>query len=482
MKKFAVPSVLAILLSACSVGPKYKVPAMPAPPAYKEASPPAYSEVAGWKPAEPGDAAIRPKWWEIFADQELNGLEEQVDVSNQSLKIAAARFEQAAAMIRYSRAAKYPTVSIGADISTNRGSANRALSTPRTSVNYGDFFLPLQFNYEVDAWGRVRHAIEAARTEAQASAADRETLRLSLHAELAYDYFELRGLDAEQKLLDDTVVAYRKALELTQNRFSGGATSGAEVAQAQTQLDATRTIDADIGAARSQYEHAIAVLIGKVPAEFGLAAKPLSITPPAIPVGIPSQLLERRPDIAAAERRVAEANEELGIARAAYFPTVLLSAAIGLEGNSITNWLNWPSRFWAAGPAVLQTVFDAGRRRANSDIARAGYDASVAAYRQTTLDSFQQVEDNLAALRILAHEAETQQAAVESARHSLELSTNRYKGGIVTYLEVVTAQSVALQNERTAVEILRRRMDASVSLVKALGGGWNVSQLPRLKG
>lgn len=476
MKRLAIAlvAVFAIFASSCMVGPKYQAPAMPAPPAFKE--------LDGWKTAQPADTKLRGDWWEMFGDAELNALEQQVNTSNQSLKIEVARFEQARALIKFNRAAKYPSVTIGTAVSANRYSANGALASPADTVNYGDFELPLQIDYEVDAFGRIHHAIEAARNEAQATEADLETLRLSLHAELAYDYFELRGLDAEQKLLDDTVVAYTKALELTRNRYEGGATSGAEVAQAQTQLDGTRTQDKDIGVQRAAYEHAIAVLVGKAPAELSLNAKPLSIGPPEIPFGVPSQLLERRPDIAAAERRVAEANAQVGIARAAYFPTILISAAVGLEGSSITNWLVWPSRFWAVGPSVLQTVFDGGRRRANSEIAREGYDATIAAYRQTSLDAFQQVEDNLAALRILNDEAGTQREAVEAAQRSLQLSMNRYVGGIVTYLEVVTAQTVALENERTAVDIARRRMDASVSLIKALGGGWDVSQLPKLNG
>ena len=334
-------------------------------------------------------------------------------------------------------------------------------------------------SYEVDAWGRVRLTIEAARAEAQASAADLETLRLSFHAELAFDYFELRSSDAEQKLLDDTVVTYQKALDLTENRFEGGVAAGAEVAQAKTQLESTKTQDTDLAVRRAQFEHAIAVLIGKSPAEFTLEPKSI-VDPPAIPVGLPSQLLERRPDIAANERRVAEANAQVGIAHAAFFPQILLSAVLGLQGQSITDWLNWPSRFWAVGPSVAQTIFDGGRRRATQQAAQFDYDATVATYRESALDAFQQVEDNLAALRVLEKETGTQRAAVTAAERSLQLSTNRYTGGLVTYLEVVTAQGTALTNERVSVDILRRRMDASVLLIKALGGGWDTSKLPKL--
>jgi NodT family efflux transporter outer membrane factor (OMF) lipoprotein len=469
-----------LVSAACNVAPKYHVPVTPAVPAYKEPDPSTYKEAGNWSAAQPADAMARGKWWEMFGDPELNALEEQVDVNNQNLKVSAARFEQARALIRLNRSAGRPQLAIGGDISANRASANTTIANPRTSANYGNFALPLDFAWEIDAFGRIRNSVEAARTEAQASAADLETVRLTLHAELAFDYFELRALDAQKQVLDQNVAAYEKALELTRNRFEGGATSAVEVEQARTQLEQTRAQDQDVGVQRAQFEHAIAVLAGKPPAQLTLAPKPLTTPPPAIPAGVPSQLLQRRPDIAAAERRVAEGNAEIGIARAAYYPSVILSAAAGLEGSSITNWLNWPSRFWSIGPTAIQTIFDGGRRRAQSSIAQADYDATVAAYRQTTLDAFQQVEDNLAAERILAQESETQRTATEAAQHSLQLSMNRYTGGLVTYLEVVTAQSTALANQRTEVDILRRRMDAAVLLIKALGGGWDASKLPAL--
>ena len=475
MKRVFVP-LLALLAVGCSVGPKYQRPDLQAPVAYKENPPEAYKE---WQLAHPSDTAIRGDWWTLFGDPDLNKLEEQVDVSNQNLKAAQARFAQARALIKVSQSQKYPTVTAGADITGNRDSSTYALATSKTSTSFGNFGLPVDVSYEVDAWGRVRRSIEAARAEAQATAADLETLRLSYHAELAYDYFELRSADAEQQLLDDTVVAYQKALELTENRFEGGVAAGAEVAQAKTQLEATRTQDTDLAVRRAQFEHALAVLIGKNPAEFSLAPKAV-VDPPAIPVGLPSQLLERRPDIAAAERRVEEANAQVGIAHAAFFPQILLGAVLGLEGQSVTDWLNWPSHFWAVGPSVLQTVFDGGRRRAQQQSAEFNYDATVATYRETALDAFQQVEDNLAALRVLEKETKTQRAAVAAAEQSLELSSNRYTGGLVTYLEVVTAQGTALANERMAVDILRRRMDASVLLIKALGGGWDSTKLPKL--
>ena len=326
----------------------------------------------------------------------------------------------------------------------------------------------------------MRRTVAASREEAQATAADLETVSLSLHAELAFDYFELRSADAQKQLLDDTVKAYEYALQLTTNRFAGGAAPKSDVAQARTQLQTTMVQDTDVSVERAQFEHAIAILIGKPPAAFTLAPSPLHVKPRSISAGLPSQLLERRPDIAAAERRVAESNEQIGIARAAFFPTIALSASAGFEGNSITNWFNWPSRFWAVGPSAVETLFDAGRRRATSQAALANYDATVAAYRETTLTALQQVEDNLAALRILEQEAQQQKDATASAQESLHVFTDRYIGGADPYLQVLTAQTIALQNERNDVDILRRRMDASVLLIKALGGGWDASQLPKV--
>jgi NodT family efflux transporter outer membrane factor (OMF) lipoprotein len=412
----------------------------------------------------------------MFGDAELNGLEEQVNPSNQTLKAAEARFRQARALIQLNKAGLYPTISTSPSITTNRLSAHKPTGT--LAGDYGDYVLPIDVNYELDAWGRVRRSIAAAREETQASAGDLETIRLSLHAELAIDYFEMRSADAQKQLLDETLVAYQKAVDLTQNRFDGGLSSRAEVAQARTQLETTRALDIGVGVSRATFEHAIAILTGQTPESLTLPAIPLNTTPPVIPTGIPSQLLERRPDIAASERRTAEANEQIGIARAAFFPTLLLTATGGFEGSTPVNWLTWPSRLWAVGPSVAETIFDAGRRRAVSESAVAAYDESVANYRQAALMAFQQVEDNLATMRILEEQAEAQRVAVEAARQSLDLSLNRYKGGLVTYLEVITAQSIALQNQSTEVDILRRRMDASVLLIKALGGGWDVSKLP----
>jgi NodT family efflux transporter outer membrane factor (OMF) lipoprotein len=474
-----------VLLAGCMVGPKYQKPPVPVTPAFKEPPPESFKESDKesdqWKTSHPDAAALRGKWWEIFGDSQLNALEEQVTVSNQDLQIAEARFRQARAMVRFSRAAEFPTIGTAPDIQSLRYSPNEPYfpSNVGTSSRSG-FTLPFDVSYEVDLWGRIRRTVTSAGEEAQATAADLETAALSLHAELAVDYFELRSADAQQRLLDATVGQYTDMVKLTTDLLNGGAVPASDLVQARTQLDTARVQDTDIGVMRSQYEHAIAILIGKPPAEFGLAPSPLNLEPPVIPVGVPSQLLERRPDIAASERRVGEANEGIGIARAAYFPSLVLSATGGLEGNSIVNWFAWPSRFWAAGPSMLETIFDGGRRRATSEGALANYDATVANYRQTTLVAFQEVEDNLAALRILEHEALQQREAVAEAQRGVEIFTNRYQAGVDPYLQVVSAETIALQNERNDVDILRRRMDASVLLIKALGGGWDVSKLPQI--
>jgi len=428
--------------------------------------------------AQPSDGKPRGQWWENFGDPQLNALEQQVTLANQDLKVAEARFRQARALIGFARASEFPTISAGAGASSVRESSNapfRFKQFPST----GDFLLSFDLSYEVDLWGRIRRTVTAAREEAQATAGDLATVQLSLQAELAMDYFQLRSADAQQRVLNDTVKAYTDALQLTINRFEGGAAPKSDVAQAQTQLETTQVQATDVGVQRAQFEHAIAILIGKPPAEFSLPAAPLDLQPPAIPVGVPSELLERRPDIAAAERRVAEANEQIGIAKAAYFPTMTLNASAGFEGSSINNLLQGQSLLWSVGSSLTQILYDAGRRDATSEAALANYEALVATYRQTTLTAFQQVEDNLSALRILEQESKQQDRAVVSAKESLQLFTNRYKGGVDNYLQVITAQTVELTNELNAVNILLRRMNASVLLVKGLGGDWRVDELPQ---
>jgi NodT family efflux transporter outer membrane factor (OMF) lipoprotein len=484
MKRFLliVGGTYMLLLSGCMVGPKYVKPPAPMAPTFKETTD--WKEGDGWKIAKPEDALVRDKWWELYGDAKLDELEGQVEPSNQTLKIAEANFRQARTAIRFNRAAEAPTIGTSPSISAIRQSANQPYF-PASLANggTGEFTLPFDLSYEIDLWGKIRRGVTAAREEAQASAADLETARLSLHTELAVDYFEVRSADAQEQLLNDTVAAYSKALELTKDRFLGGAAPKSDVAQAQTQLDAARVVATDIKVQRAQYEHALAILIGKPPAAFSLPPVPLNVRPPelpSVPVALPAQLLERRPDIAAAERRMAAANEQIGIARAAYFPTLNLAALAGFEGSSLLNWFNWPSRFWAVGASVSETIFDGGRRRATTESARAGYDASIANYRQTVLTSFQQVEDNLVALRELSTESVQQHEATTSAEESLRLFQNRYAGGVDTYLQVVTSQTTALENERNDIDLMRRRLEANVLLIKAVGGGWDVSILPSL--
>lgn len=467
---------MAALLASCTVGPKYTKPSVPSAPAYSEQPPDSYKEMNGWKPAQPGDSNLRGKWWELYEDPQLNALEEQVPVANQTLKVAEANFRQARAAIKFNRSALYPTVSTGPAITRDRLSSNRPSGFG--GAQYADFSAPFEVSYDADLWGRLRRSIASAQEQFQASAADLENVKLELQTELAVDYFEAHSLDRQKQILDDNVKAYQKAFELTTNRYKGGVASKAEVAQAQTQLNQTEAEDIDVSVARANYNHAIAVLIGKQPEGFELPVSPLTRVPPVIPTGVPSQLLERRPDIAVAERRAASANEQIGIAKAAFFPDLVITATGGLEAGSIIDWFTWPSRFWAVGPQMLQTIFDAGRRRAQVETAEAGYDATIANYRQTALSAFQEVEDNLATLRILEQESAKQHEATLAAENSLDLAMNRYKGGLIDYLEVITVQSIALANERTEADLLRRRMDASVLLIKALGGGWDVSQLP----
>lgn len=469
MAGVGLASVLSI--GGCAVGPKYNRPAVQVPPAYKEAG--------DWKPAQPNDQNLGGAWWEIFQDLQLNGLEDQINVSNQNLKAAEAQYTQARALLRYDRASYYPSIFGGASATRNRISNNRPPSLNTDGVTYSDFQIPLELSYEVDVWGRVRKTVESQRSQAQASAADLATVNLSLHAQLALFYFQARSLDAQEQLLNSTVTEYEQAFQLTESRFKGGLASEVEVQQASTQLETTRAQAIDVGVLRAQNEHAIATLIGKPASSFHLSPLPLTSPPPSIPLELPSELLERRPDIAAAERRMAAANAQIGVAKAAYYPNISLGAAGGFESGVITTLLSGPSIFWSAGASAIAPIFDGGRRRANTDQAIAAYDQTVANYRETVLGGFQQVEDNLAALRILEKEADTQQRAVLASQKYLELSLTRYRGGITSYLEVTTAQSAALTDEVTAVNILGRRMTSAVLLIQALGGGWDRSELPQ---
>jgi len=455
-----------LAFSACTIGPNYVRPTAPVPAAFKE--------VAGWKIAQLGEGRIGEAWWQLFNDPQLSSLEEQVVVSNQNVIAAEAQLRQAKALVQAARAGYYPTVSTAPSITRSRMSGNLTAGTSTSSTDYS---LPFDLSWEADIWGKIRRSIEASRNSSQASEADLAAARLSAQAELAQDYFLLRIQDAQKELLDQTVASFQKALDLTQNRYAGGVAARADVLQAETQLKTARAQAIDLGVQRAQLEHAIALLIGKPASTFSLAAAPLATVFPVIPAGLPSQLLERRPDIASAERRMAAANAQIGVAKAAYYPSVSLSASAGLQALSLANWFTWPSRFWALGPAVSETLFDGGLRHAQTEQVRAAYDATVATYRQTVLTGFQEVEDNLAALRILQAEAQAQDDAVKAANESLTVSLNQYRAGIISYINVTVAQSTALANQRTAVGILGQRLTASVLLIKAVGGGWDAASL-----
>jgi NodT family efflux transporter outer membrane factor (OMF) lipoprotein len=470
---FALAGV-ALFSCACSIGPKYRRPAAPAPIAYKEPPP------DGWKEAQPNDGAIRGKWWGIYNDPQLNALEEQVSISNQNVLSAEARFRQAKTAVRVARAGLYPTVTTSPSIITSQSPTNFA-NTGQVSTSSRVrrlYTFPFTFSYQADVWGSIRRSIAANSATAQSFAGDLESARLLYQAELAQDYFELHGLDAEAQLLDTAVKSYEEFLTLTKNRYDSGVASMGDVAQAQTQLETARAQLIDLEVQRAQFEHAIATLTGQPPAAVSVAQAPLTATPPPVPIGLPSALLERRPDVAAAERLVAAANEQIGIAQVALYPALTISASGGFESSIFANWFSWPSRFWSVGPQLAQTLFEGGRRRALVDQAETAYDVTVANYRQTVLTAFQQVEDNLSTLRILEREAEVQERAVRAAEESLTIATAQYRGGVVSYLQVIASQAIALADERAAVAILSRRMSASVLLIQALGGGWDASQLP----
>jgi NodT family efflux transporter outer membrane factor (OMF) lipoprotein len=473
------------LAGGCSVGPKYNRPAVQTPPAFKELTPADFKDTDGWKVAQPSDSALHGNWWTVFNDSELNKLEEQVDISNQNIAAAAANFFAARAIVKEARSQYFPFVSAAPNITYSRqpsvkGStpSTPGTTTASTAFQGPTYTLPFDATWVPDLFGRVRNTVRADVAAAQVSAADLENTRLTAHAEVAVDYYELRTEDALKQLLDSTVVAYRESLRLQNVLFDTGIANDEAVAQAETQLEATEAQDTNIGILRAQYEHAIALLLGQPASTFSIAPEPLKPAPVAVPFGVPSQLLERRPDIAAAERSVAEANAQIGVARAAYFPTVTLSAAAGLTSGSFTNWFTWGSRAFSVGPALAETLFDGGLRRATVQQYQAAYDQTVANYRQTVLTAFQQVEDNLSALRILSLEIQQQDTAVKSAERNLTVATDRYRLGIDPYLNVITAQTTLLTNQQTAVNLRMQQMTSSVQLIEALGGGWDTSQLP----
>ncbi len=485
---------LSLLLAACAVGPNYVRPDAPMSTTYKEQE--------GWKQAQPQDAAVRGPWWEAYGDMLLNDLMAQVSISNQNLAQAEARYRQARALMQQSRAGFYPTV--GANLSATRSSAggrNGSISgngvgvpdngtnttttgTPGSVVSSGSSgpvnsnSLSLDANWEIDLWGRVQRTVEANRASVQASAGDIEATRLSAQAQLAQTYFALRTLDSQQELLQRTLGDYARSVKLTQNQYDAGIVAKANLILAQTQLKSTQAQALDLGVQRAQYEHAIALLVGRAPADFAIGQGPLMASVPSLPMTLPSALLERRPDIAAAERRVAAANAEIGVATSAYYPQLALSASVGARSSVLGDLLSLPNRFWSLGPALAATLFDGGARRAQVAQATAAYDGTVAVYRQTVLTGLQEVEDNLAALRILEQEAAVQDEALQLARRSVALTNNQYRAGVVTYLNVIQVQTTALGIERTVLELLNRRLAASVLLIKALGGGWRAADLP----
>ena len=468
---------LCLAVAGCTVGPNYQKPSVPPPPAAFKELPPPNPPNGNWKQATPSDAVLRGKWWEIYNDPQLNSLEEKVAVSNQTLKAAYEQYQSAHEQIRVARSNYFPTLSAGPSVSRTRATANQPSAV--RGLTYSTYQLSGQVSWEPDLWGQIRRTVEQARADAQASAADLANVELSLRSELAMDYFELRGLDTQKRLLDNTVKADTDFLSLTQVRFKGGVATDVDVAQAQTQLETVAAQDIDIGVARAQFEHAIATLIGTPASSFSLDFSPLDLALPVVPPGVPSELLERRPDIAGAERRADAANAQIGIAISAYYPNVQLGGSGGFASDTAGTWIQGPSSLWSLGGSAIELLFDAGRRHAVTDQARDAYEAQAANYRQSVLNAFQEVEDNLAALRILQDESATQTRAVDSARRSLQISTNRYKGGVTTYLEVLTAQTTQLADERTQADIATRQFAASVQLIKALGGGWDTNQLPK---
>jgi len=480
----AFTAAWAIIATGCMVGPKYQRPSAPVTSAYKEPPPPEFYKE--WKQATPMEGVLRGKWWEIYKDPALNALEERVAISNQNVLLAEAQFREARAAIKVARSNLFPTLtpSPSASFSSSPANLGAAQVSSAGTVSSGGggvhqlYTLPFDLTWQLDLWGGIRRTVSAATNTAQASAAQLENARLSYQAELAQDYFSMHGLDATKKLLEQSVNLYTEYVDLTKLRFQQGVASQADVALAQTQLESTRAQMIGVGVQRAQYEHAIAILTGKPPAEMTIPETPWTTPPPPMPVGLPSQLLERRPDIAVAERQVAAANEQIGVAKAAYYPTLTLGGSGGFESSSIAHWLTWPARFWALGPQLAETLLDFGKRRGTVQESEAAYDAAIANYRQTVLTAFQQVEDNVAALRILEEQAGAEQRAIGAAETSLDITTDQYKQGVADYLQVITAQTARLTDQVTAVGILTNRMLASVQLIEALGGGWDASQLP----
>ncbi|MGA3263407.1 MAG: efflux transporter outer membrane subunit [Terracidiphilus sp.] len=495
VRVFSLAAFLALtLLAGCKpVGPNYNRPGYEAPPVYKEAgastviTPPPNPAGGGWQTATPSDGMLRGKWWEIYQDPQLNQLEERISPNgqpnNQALRQALENYLAARDQVTAARATLYPTLSAGTSVSRQTISTNGYSFSPVKPVTYNVFALSGQASWEPDFWGRIRRTVEAARENAQANAADVAIVDLSLHAEMASDYFELRGLDAQIKLLKATVEDLERQLDLTQRRLAGGVATEVDVAQARTQLETVRAQLIDVGVARAQYEHAIGTIANLKLTDFSIPPSPLDQTQglvlPAVPVGVPSQLLERRPDIAAAERRTAAANAQIGIAVSAFYPTITLGGAGGFESTHAGNWIQGPGALWSLGAQATELLFDAGQRHALTGQVRHAYEAQVSAYKNTIFLAFNDVEDQLSSLRILEQESAVEDRAVAAAQHSFDLSNQRYKGGVASYLEVLTAEATLLQNQRTAIGLQTRQFVSSVGLVRALGGGWDTGQLPK---
>ena len=480
-----LPLCALILLAGCKpVGPNYNRPGYTAPVAYKETGaatvvPPQNPAGGAWQPANPSDGMLKGKWWEIYQDPQLNSLEARVDSTNVQLKQALETYQAARDQVASARASLFPTLSGSVGATPQQYSKNAPLFNKANATIYNDLTLGAQASWEPDFWGLVRRTVEQARANAQASAAEAANLALMLHAELAADYFALRGLDSQNKLLTDTVTDLEKQLQLTQNRLKGGVATEVDVDQAQTQLETIRAQLVDLGVARAQYEHAIGTIANYDLSQFSIPPSPLDGQLPKIPIGVPSQLLERRPDIAASERQAAAANAQIGIAVAAFYPNIPLTGTAGFQSVNFGTWLQGPSTFWTLGAQAAELLFDAGQRRAVTDQARHTYEAQADAYRNTIFQAFEDVEDQLAALRILEQESTVEQGAIAAAQRSFDISSSRYKGGVTSYLEVLTAEQTLLQNQVTAINIENRQYAASVGLVRSLGGGWDVTELPK---
>jgi len=479
----------AAILSGCKpVGPNYTRPNYTAPPAYKETgastvqaplTPPPNPPGGGWQTANPSDGMLKGKWWEVYQDPQLNQLEERIVTYNQGLHQALETYLAAQDQARAARSALYPTLSVGPTVAHDKNSENRPLVTPSTISNYNDLVIAGGGSWEPDFWGRIRRTVQAAHENAQASAADMANMDLSLQASMASDYFQLRGLDAQTKLLQETIKVLEGQLDLTQRRLKGGVATEVDVAQAQTQLETTRAQLVDVGVARAQFEHAIGTIADYKLPTFSIPFSPLDLQLPKIPLGVPSQLLERRPDIAAAERRTAAANEQIGIAVSAFYPTINLTGQGGFESTHIGTWIQGPSALWSLGAQATELLFDAGQRRALTEQAKHGYEAQVSNYKGVIFLAFEDVEDQLSGLRILEQESTVEERAVSSAQHSYDVSSQRYKGGVTSFLEVLTAEAALIQNQRTAIDLKTRQFNDSVALIKSLGGGWDTTQLPK---